>query len=706
MTAASRSTWLLAVTWVCIVAGVAQLAVLSQRVERTPDELNYQLAGRVLVARQPLTQIEERFQGPLILVGTQLTDTKPRASTDDALRAARLGMVVFPAVLMVVLAMWSAAALGAVAGAWVAFLAATSPALLAYGPLLSSDVAFTAMALLTAAALWRWLRAPGAVSLVGLGIAVGAVAATKYTAVLVVAAVVPIAVGAVLRGLAPWPGRGAGAGLPARLAGLALAFVVVAGVALVTLHAAYLFASPRFASVAEPVLRTPWLQALATTAPASWVVGLLPEPFVLGLDYASVWAGVTTNGTFGATRGNHWAYYPLTVVFKTPLVLLVTAALGLVVAARQRDRLGYWACVLVPPLAVLLFCSATRALQMGVRYVLPVVPAMWVLAAVFLARPWRHRRLQVATASIVIAASLFNVVTGWPHFVGFFNVLAGGQAGGWRLCADGNCDWNQRVVSGRDALLARHTGIAVIGPGQGPRLGRVAVEVNTLLEPDPFDSGSIYHWLRRFEPVDHEGASWFLFEVTPESFAAASAAGDPRASTDLALAWLERGEFDRARAALPLAAVGEPAAVARIRGIVENAAIAGNDPARRDMVAHELEAVGDFEQALAWLDRGNRANRTRVFWLHVRMGRPGAGLDWLEAQGADGSRTTEEVVLLAAMLIEGATGAGLLADPRRSRELMQRGPAPTADSPWRDAWSELERRVAAAIEREAYFRDK
>jgi len=706
MTAASRSTWLLAVMWVCIVAGIAQLAALSQRVERTPDELNYQLAGRVLVARQPLTRIEERFQGPLILAGTQLTDTKPRASTDDALRAARLGMLVFPAVLMVVLAMWSATALGPAAGAWVAFFAATSPTLLAYGPLLSSDVAFTAMALVMALALWRWLRAPGVASLVGLGIAIGAVAATKYTAVLVVAAAVPIAVGAAMRGFEPWPARGAARGVPARLAGLVLAFVVAAGIALVTLHAAYLFASPRFASATEPALRTSWLQTLATTAPASWLLGLLPEPFVLGVDYQSVWAGRTENGTFGAMRGNHWAYYPLTVVFKTPLVLLVTAALGLVVAARQRDRVGFWACMLVPPFAVLLFCSATRALQMGVRYVLPVVPAMWVLAAAFLASPWRHRRLQAVTASLVIAASLGNVVTGWPHFLGFFNVLAGGPSGGWRLCADGNCDWNQRTVSGREALLARHNALDVLGPGQGPRFGRFAVEVATLLEPDPTDDGSVYHWLRRFDPFDHEGASWFAFEATPESFAAAIAAGDSRAAADLALAWLARGAFDRAAAALPPATAGEPAAVARVRAIVENAAIAGNDLARRDMVAHALEAVGAFEQALAWLDRGNRANSARVFWLHVRMGRPGAGLEWLEAQGADGSRTTEEVVLLAAMLLEGAPGAGLLADPRRSRELMQRGPAPAADSPWRDAWTELERRVAAAIEREAYFSDK
>jgi hypothetical protein len=75
---------LLAATLAVVAAALLALAWLSQVVERTPDERNYQIAGRVVAARQPLTTPEQRFQGPLMLLGTQLTDPGGRASDDVA----------------------------------------------------------------------------------------------------------------------------------------------------------------------------------------------------------------------------------------------------------------------------------------------------------------------------------------------------------------------------------------------------------------------------------------------------------------------------------------------------------------------------------------------------------------------------------------------------------------------------------------------
>ena len=46
---------LLVATWSLVALGVVLLAALSQRVERTPDELNYQLSGRRLSGPFQLT---------------------------------------------------------------------------------------------------------------------------------------------------------------------------------------------------------------------------------------------------------------------------------------------------------------------------------------------------------------------------------------------------------------------------------------------------------------------------------------------------------------------------------------------------------------------------------------------------------------------------------------------------------------------------
>lgn len=701
MSEAGRSRWVLASTWGCIVAGILMLAVLSQRVERTPDEANYQMTGRALLAREPMQLLEQRFQGPLILLGTQLTDGGEPVRTDAALRQARLGMLVFPALLLVVLAMWTRKALGERAGLLAAFLAATNPALLAYGPLLSSDVAFTAMALLAGWLAWRWLQAPGLWSLVALSAALGAVAATKYTALLTCAAVaLTLGVAIVFGGFDPWPRRAGGVtALPGRLAKGVLAAALAAAIALGVLYAAYLFTSPPLPTATAQSLQSPLLRALAALPGGAWLLGLLPESFVLGVDYQALVAGATANGTFLDQQGNHVAYYPVTVLFKTPLVVFGAIALAAVARGAERAPRGLWPCALVPPFALLAYCSATLSLQMGMRYVLPVVPALVMLACAFAGRPWVRTRSGLCAIAVVVAGSLWNVVWHWPHFIGFFNTVAGGCDSGFRVVADGNCDWQQLREPGRSVLRERHPDIVCLEPGQGPRFGKVASYADSLKAIDARDTSRTYHWLTRFSPFDHVGAAWLAFDVQPAAFKNAIAAGDHRAAEDFAIAWLMAGELAPAERVLELVRPdGRDDAWSRTRDLVRLVAAAGSDPGRRDIAAGQLAAAGHFELALQLIDRTNRANAVRVFWLLSTTGSQREAVDFLEAAGADGSRTIEEIVLLVGSLTNG--GYGYVPQPMRALELMQRGPAPEPGSPAYEGWQQIEVHVRAAIDRD------
>ncbi len=692
-------------TWALVGVAMVLLLWLTQVVERTPDECNYQLAGQTLVARQPLAHIEDRFQGPLILLGTQLTGLGAQATSDDGLRRARIGMLVFPLLLLVVAVAWTRAALGARAGLWVAFLAATSPQLLAFGPLLSSDVAYTAVALLAAFLLWRWLRAPGTWTLLAFGGSLGAVAATKYTGLLTCIALLLVVAIATLAKFDAWPSRGgAPRSVPRRWLGAALALVVAGVAALGTLYAAYLFASPPFAG-SNATLASSALQAIAKLPLGTSLLALLPEPLVLGIDYQMQVVGQTANGTFGDTRGNHWAYYPVTVLCKTPVVLLLLASLGVVVglATRRASASRWtWTCALLPPALLLLYCSVSRSLQMGIRYVLPVVPAMWMLAAFVLVQPWPWRRwlsLRSALGVLVVGSSLVNVAV-WPHYIGFWNGIAGGAVGGYRLCGDSNSDWNQRFETGRLALQQRHPDLTFLRQGQGPRFGRVAVYVEDLAAVDPRDLTRLHHWLRRFEPFDRDGAAWFAYDITPLAFDRAIAAGDVRAAEDMALAYLAVEDFAAARAALDRGAAVAGATAAALQGtrhLVETMAAAGSDRAQRHAAAIALATVGHYELALAWIDRQVRSDAVRVFWLLVHTGQPREAVAFLDGVGSDGSRTIEEVVFLAAFLCESSRYRP--PDPMQALQIMQRGPAPSPDSPWHGPWQQLEARVQAAAKR-------
>lgn len=687
-------------TWSWVLLGLVLLVLQSQRAERTPDERNYQLAGRVLLERRGLHTLEQRFQGPLILLGTQLTDDRSRSVSDDgALRQARLGMLVFPALLLLVLVAWTRQALGERAATAVACLAATHPSLLAYGPLLSSDVAFTATGLAAAYAAHRWLLRPGLWRAALFALLLGAHGATKYTSAITGAGILLVVLVAALRSFDPWPRRD---GLPNSVVRrLLMTIGTLAGIcllALAVLYAAYLFASPPSPAAAIAGLQSGALRAVTALPLGSALLSLLPEPLLLGLDYQAVVTGAATNGTFAGMRGNHVAYYPVTLLAKTPLPELLLVAVGAVAALRLRAGTAFWALLFAPGLLLLAYCSGTRALQMGVRYVLPLVPALLALAAAAFASPWLAGRRGLVVGALVLLASLANLVQHWQHPLGHFNWLFGGSTGGYRWCADGNCDWDQRYTTGAAAVRARHPDVELLHQGLGPRLHKVAIYTEDLLAVDPRDASRCYHWLSRFEPIDHDGAAWLVYDVSAADFERAIAAGDPRAAEDLAIAWLLRGDATAAAAALQRLGTNDEPAVARTRALVAAIAAAGDDRAANDAAAELATQAGQFELALAGLDRQNRQNAVREFWLLTQLGRVPEAIDVLERKTADGSRTAEEVVLLVLSLVDG--GKRYPPDPERAQALLDAAPVPPTDSPWHAAWAPMRERVAAAVARE------
>ena len=701
--AVRRKGRLLVTTLLVLAAGVGLLALLSQQVERTPDELNYQLSGRRLLAGEPPVRLEDRFQGPLIFLGTQLTDAGGRLAEFETLAKARLGMLVFPALLLAVMAFWARAALGPRAGCLAAVLGALNPSLLAYGPLLSSDVAFTAMAAWAGFLTWCWLQRPALWRMVVLGVAVGGLMATKYTAAITVVGLVLVVFGHVALGFDPRPPgpeeerRSALQRFRSALAGLSL----VAVIAMATLYAAYLFTVAPTSDVTLDGLQSGMLQAVRDFPGGRLVLGLFPETMIRGIDYQSVWAGTTETGSFGDLRGNHWAYYPVTLLFKVPAVVWLLALLALLLRRTDNASRALWTTVFVPALLLLGYCSATRALQMGVRYVLPVVPALLMLAASFAARRayWGQRATAVTVVALLV--SVAQVAVGWPHFVGYFNVFSGGQVNGFRVVADGNCAWGQQRASGRAALEAAHPRLTVLGQASGPRFGRVAVWAEDLKAPDPRLPGRCYHWLTRFEPVDNIDAAWLVFDVTVTAFERCARAGESRAAVDLAFAWLREGQLGRAREALTFTGPSDPAAK-QARELVDRFEASGDDDAARDALATSLAEIGRYDLALTLINRSRRENAELVYWLLWRGGRQREAVEHLVEAGAGGSWSTKEVGLLALSLYNG--GVDYPPDPMRALEYMDKharaGSAPEPESPEGAFWSGLRSDVEAAVERE------
>jgi len=158
-------------------------------------------------------------------------------------------------------------------------------------------------------------------------------------------------------------------------------------------------------------------------------------------------------------------------------------------------------------LPALLFFGAFSLgrVQIGIRYVLPAFPFLFIFASSLARLRARWSRIAVG---ILLALHASAAVRASPDFIAYFNELAGGPANGYRWLADSNLDWGQNLT--RMQAYARERGIA-IEPDVLPATGLVAVRVNRLVGiGDP----ETYRVLReQYEPVGNVGYNWLIYDL-------------------------------------------------------------------------------------------------------------------------------------------------------------------------------------------------
>jgi hypothetical protein len=355
------------------------------------------------------------------------------------------------------------------------------PSLIAHAHLATTDVAF---ALAAAGALYlaqRWLERPRLPALLAAGAALGLAQLTKFSAVLLYPTLVLLALAALVRGERfplrparplpqPQPPRSprprtpgaaeeAGGGdrpdfaaerrrpSPAGELAWSLASLAVLGLAsLAVLDAGYLFQGVGGA-VGGFRFRSRLLQGLAAALPGGLRLPL-PAPYLHGFDAIQL---INEQGEFPTwlcgrwlPRGS-WLYYPVTLLLKTPLPLLIAWIAAPFArlprppasAGGRRHEEFLW----LPAVVLLAVFSLGSNVSYGIRYLLPIVP----LACVYSGRlvPWLRTRGRVARAAglALLLAYPASALLATPDTIAYFNLLAVG--GGDRYLLDSNLDWGQ-----------------------------------------------------------------------------------------------------------------------------------------------------------------------------------------------------------------------------------------------------------------------
>jgi hypothetical protein len=178
---------------------------------------------------------------------------------------------------------------------------------------------------------------------------------------------------------------------------------------------------------------------------------LFPEPWLGGL--LDTYATTIRRWSFlmGDYRDTGWWYYfPLAMLFKSPLATIAAVIFAVVLSIRTRfvKRIRHFdrwtTCCLAIPIVIYGASALTSNLNLGVRHILPIVPLVFIWTGVTIAQARALAPRSIAASVAILGAALLaESISAAPNYIAFFNIAAGGSRGGLRLLGDSNLDWGQ-----------------------------------------------------------------------------------------------------------------------------------------------------------------------------------------------------------------------------------------------------------------------
>jgi len=141
--------------------------------------------------------------------------------------------------------------------------------------------------------------------------------------------------------------------------------------------------------------------------------------------------------------GGVWYYFPLAIIFKTPiglLALLVGALFSLKTFLKKDYTLQV---VLLGGSLVYLLVAMISKTNLGQRHIMPIYPLLIIFISqlVFVAK----KQWQIVLIVLAVLAIVFSTVFNFKNQIAYFNELAGGVKNGYKILLDSNYDWGQSL---------------------------------------------------------------------------------------------------------------------------------------------------------------------------------------------------------------------------------------------------------------------
>src|SRR5215472_10225983 len=362
---------------------------------------------------------------------------------------AKLQMIIVAIVLGWFIFLWSKELFGLAAGIASLFIYCLDPNILAHSQIIHTDLAFAAFFFVGTYFFWRVLNRLTWTSLLLTTLFFGLAANTKYS-------YLPILIAWGILGLikvvSPEPQRCA-IGKPRELYGRQEKAVALAGVLGCILAAAYVFIWAlydfRFSAIPGGILHLPMAQEMPRSPILRGLVSFLlnfelfPEAWIYGQLFVINHVNRTAYLLGQYSDDGFWLYFPLAFAVKTPLptLLLIAGVIGLWVYNRKERSSELF---LIVPVVVYFALAVLSRMNIGLRHILPIYPFLFVLIGGTVVQLWQSgTRIKRAAVVLLGLWYLWSSASVYPHYLTFFNEIAGGPKNGHRVLVDSNLDWGQ-----------------------------------------------------------------------------------------------------------------------------------------------------------------------------------------------------------------------------------------------------------------------
>ena len=528
---------------------------------------------------------------------------------------------------MGILYLWTKELFGKTSALVAAFLWSCSPNIIAYAGVITTDLGITTFSLAATYVFWRWLAAPSYHRAAVSGVLLGLVQLVKFSALIFYPLWIVIAIGHYLQNHSTLPtgllfarkitpSKSISQITPHRIKrnSYLCQFLTIILLSVLVINLGYGFEGfgqrlgdfPFLSSTltrlrengqsAYPNHPNPLLKRLyharQNRFEDSWIGTLrlpLPRHYVLGFDEQSFETNPQLEKTLPdfsvgtgypvylreelrttkhpeTNRVGWWYYYLYALAVKVPVstwVAMGFAALSFVYHRNTKWQFADIATLSGPPLLLLGTLSFLTDINIGLRYVLPVLPFLWIFVARLVAtssplwtKPSILQRWSVILLFLAFSWNSCVTIITYPHYLSFFNYLAGGSQQGHKHLIDSNLDWGQDLFE-LQSWLKKHPqpsaiGLAYFGlvdpsildidfflPPQNttdhlhkqsipPSLpsGLYAISINYRqglpyksynehgkLVPVPYNA---YRYFQQFHPIDRIGNSIWLFQIDPD----------------------------------------------------------------------------------------------------------------------------------------------------------------------------------------------